>query len=256
MAEPSTYGIKCRYFFQKFTLLIDNKSSSRHIIFHFHFLDFSSILYSKGNLLRFQITIRSHFFTKSICFTHSQPLNQMFLTLYRFPCIYYIFILIENCQCCSGKFNSCCNVRFFHCDFGRLIFKFRCKFYYFHILSLISCSDIQCFIRRYITCRCCKFSDIIFAKWQVKVKDCIAIFIGYCFSKKCICFHNHIFMCQNILFRIQIKLCTSNNRIRFCIFFHNRYFHLLTVIVKGCCLLDHCCILIFIRESNCLCFLI
>ena len=146
MLHPSANGIQCRYFLQELTFFIDDKCSGWHCIFHLYLLDFSSIVHSKGNFFRHQIAIRSHFFTKSICFTHSQTLNQMFLTLYRFPCIYYIFILIENCQCCSGKFNSCCDVRFFHCDFGWLIFKFRCKFYYFHILSLISCSDIQCFI--------------------------------------------------------------------------------------------------------------
>ena len=95
MADPSSNRIQCRYFIQKLSIFIDDDRSCRHIIFHFHFLDFPSILNRKSDLFCLEVSIRSYFFPESIGFPYSKPFNHMLLTFYRLPCINYISIFVQ-----------------------------------------------------------------------------------------------------------------------------------------------------------------
>ena len=183
MLHPSANGIQCRYFLQELTFFIDDKCSGWHCIFHLYLLDLGSIVHSKRNFFRHQIAIRSHFFTKGIRLPGCESFNQMFLTLYRLPCIYHISILIKHRKRCPGKFHACRNIGLRKGYFCRLVLKYRFQLYHFHILSLIFGSHFQSLKRRDIPCRSCKFFDIVSTKWKVNVKYCLSIFSTDCFSK-------------------------------------------------------------------------
>ena len=153
VGNPSADRIQCGNILQKFPFFVNQEKPFRDSIFHLHLLDFCRILHGKRNLLRLQVAIRGQFLTQRISLAHYQPLDEMFLTLHGFPCVYHISILIKHGQRCAGKLHPRSQVCFLHGNHGRLILKLRCQFHHLHILPLIRSGYLHHFTRRNIASR-------------------------------------------------------------------------------------------------------
>ena len=105
---------KC-YLIQKFSFFIDNQKSRRYFIFHFYFLNLSSIFQSEFHICSFQIPIRCDFLSQRIFFSNNKTLDHMRLVFYRSPFINNIALLIKNFHVCTIQLCSGSNIRF--CDF-------------------------------------------------------------------------------------------------------------------------------------------
>ena len=180
----------------------------------------------------------------------------MSFSFYRSPFFYFFSVWIQNRQCCSVKFHTCCNIWFRKFSCCRLILKNGFQFYCFYFLSLIFRSHLNLLIWRYKTIWCCQFFYIISSKWQILLKNSFSIFTCYRFCKQFVCFYQYLIPCFYILFCVKTKLCSRKPFLIFSIFFHNWHFYFLAVIYKLCTLWDHWCILVCIDERNLLFFFI
>ena len=202
----------------KFTILVDYDRTCRNLVLHLDMLHIACILYSKLDISCFQVSVWSKLLTKCVSLANYKLLNYMCFLGVRCPCVNHISILIKNCKCCTCKLCTACNISLCKLKSSRCVLILTVINSGFHILSLILCIKVYCFLICHISGRLYKLPCNIFCKWIILNKNNLSILIRCCLLKKCTFLDNNpAISILDILICIKTKYCTCNRCVIFCI---------------------------------------